>query len=107
MCEFQYCKNIYYGEGVVWRNQRRDVSGTGSLLASHDVAQIDGCLSLGKYELEETEGLSGWTSNPTCCEPDQEHAPLMGKAGVLLLSKRETIHTRISHPTKEGHREAE
>ena len=44
-------------------------------MASHDIGQIerDGRLSPGKDELEETEGLYGWSTNPTCYEPDQEH----------------------------------
>lgn len=33
--------------------------------------------------------------------------PLMEETGVLLLGKKETINIRISHPTKEGHWEAE
>lgn len=75
-------------------------------MASHDVGQIerDGRLSPGKDELEETEGLHGWSTNPTCCEPDQEHISDV-RSGSFVPHAQETVNNRISHSSKEGSQE--
>lgn len=57
--------------------------------------------------LEKQEGFMDGPLNPLAVNLTRNTLPLMGEAGVLLLSEKEAVIIRISHSTKKGHQETE